>query len=92
MNVLICILETGVKSILWKITGDPKLDGAVNIRKEKNKSKGIWKDEKHEKKITGYALRRLKCSMVSRCSGGEVIKCAYDSYHIKLFPCSAFWK
>lgn len=39
--------------------------------------KGCERDEKHEKKITGYALRRLKCGMVSRCSGGEIIKCAW---------------
>lgn len=43
MDVLICILETGVKSTLRKITGDPKLDGTVSIRKEKNKSEGMWK-------------------------------------------------
>lgn len=44
LDVLICILETGwEKNTLRKISGDPKLEGAVNIRKEKNKSKGTWK-------------------------------------------------
>lgn len=42
-NILICILEERVKSTLRKITGDAKLEGAVNIRKDRNKSKGTWK-------------------------------------------------